>query len=89
VGLSGSVTIGDFAMLGGQVGVADHRKIGDFARVAAKAGVMSDVPERETYAGFPARPRFQWLREVAWVEKSVTKEKGAAKGKKPRDGEET
>ncbi|MFZ1990572.1 MAG: UDP-3-O-(3-hydroxymyristoyl)glucosamine N-acyltransferase [Alphaproteobacteria bacterium] len=90
VGLSGSVTIGDFVMLGGQAGVADHRKIGDFARVAAKGGVMTDVPERETFAGFPARPRFKWLREVAWVEKSVTKEKGAAKGKgKVPDSEET
>jgi UDP-3-O-[3-hydroxymyristoyl] glucosamine N-acyltransferase len=73
VGISGSSTVGDFAVLGGQVGVADHITIGEKARIGAKAGVMSNVPAGAVYAGFPAMPRFQWLREVAWLNENVKK----------------
>src|SRR6204780_3035301 len=40
-GLSGSVTLEDFAVLGGAVGLAPHVRIGTGARVAARSGVMS------------------------------------------------
>ena len=48
-GLSGSVTIEDFVMLGGQVGVAPHITVGKGARLAARAGVITDIPAGQDY----------------------------------------
>jgi UDP-3-O-[3-hydroxymyristoyl] glucosamine N-acyltransferase len=64
-GLSGSVTLEDFAMLGGSVGLAPHVTIGRGARVAARSGVMNDVPPDQTWGGYPAKPRMQWMRQQA------------------------
>jgi UDP-3-O-[3-hydroxymyristoyl] glucosamine N-acyltransferase len=64
-GLSGSVTLEDFAVLGGAVGLAPHVTIGRGARVAARSGVMNDIPAGETWGGYPARPRMQWMRQQA------------------------
>jgi UDP-3-O-[3-hydroxymyristoyl] glucosamine N-acyltransferase len=75
-GISGSVTIGDGVMMGGRVGVADHRHIGRGAILAAGSAVMHDVPEGETWAGYPAKPLRQWLREVAWLGKAIGKRNG-------------
>ena len=66
-GISGSVTVGDGVAFGGQVGVADHIKIGKGAQLAGSAGVMKDIPEGETWGGFPARPIRRWLRETAMI----------------------
>ncbi len=63
-GISGSVTIGDYAMLGGQVGVIDHVSIGAGAQVAAGGAVYRDVPAGERWAGYPARPLREWKREA-------------------------
>jgi len=63
VGLSGSVTLGDFVLLGGKVGVADHVTIGDRVRVAALSGVGTDLESGADYGGIPARPLMQWKRE--------------------------
>jgi len=75
-GISGSVTIGDGVMMGGRVGVADHRHIGRGAVLAAGYAVMHDVPAGETWAGYPAKPLRQWLREVAWLGKAIGKRNG-------------
>lgn len=64
-GLGGSCQIEDGAILGAQVGIAEHVRIGAGARIAATSGVMRDVPAGEDYAGTPARPARQTLREVA------------------------
>jgi UDP-3-O-[3-hydroxymyristoyl] glucosamine N-acyltransferase len=64
-GLSGSVTLEDYAMLGGSVGLAPHVTIGRGARVAARSGIMHDVPPGETWGGYPAKPSRQWMREVS------------------------
>jgi len=48
--MSGSVTLEDFAMLGGAVGLAPHVTIGKGGRVAARSGLMHDVPPGETWA---------------------------------------
>lgn len=66
-GISGSVTIGQYVQLGGRAGVADHITIGDRARIGAAAGVIADVPAGETWAGYPAKPIRQWLRESASI----------------------
>lgn len=68
-GLAGSVVIEDGAILGAQVGIAEHVTIGAGARIAATSGVMRDVPAGEDYAGTPARPARETLREVAALRK--------------------
>jgi UDP-3-O-[3-hydroxymyristoyl] glucosamine N-acyltransferase len=75
-GISGSVVIGDGAMFGGRAGVADHLQVGAGAKIGAAAAVMRDVPPGETWAGQPARPLRNWLRETAWL--------GRAAGRKPQ-----
>ena len=64
-GLSGSVTLEDYAALGGSVGLAPHVTIGQGAQVAARSGVMNDVPPGEIWGGYPATPRKQWMRQQA------------------------
>ena len=71
-GLSGSVSLEDFAVLGGAVGLAPHVTIGRGARVAARSGVMNDVPPGETWGGYPARPRIQWIRQQATLARLTT-----------------
>lgn len=66
-GVSGSTTVGDGVAFGGKAGVADHLKIGSGASIGAAASVFKDVPENETWTGFPARPLKRWLRETAWL----------------------
>lgn len=66
VGVSGSVRIGERAILAGQVGVSGHLRIGEGARVGAQAGVIGDLAPGVDYWGYPARPRIQALREMAY-----------------------
>lgn len=69
VGVAGSVRIGDGVILAGQVGVAGHLTIGSGARLAAQSGVIGDVPDGETWGGYPARPHREWLRREGVVSK--------------------
>jgi len=66
-GISGSTTVGDGVAFGGKAGVADHLNIGSGASIGASASVFKNVPEGETWTGFPARPLKRWLRETAWL----------------------
>jgi UDP-3-O-[3-hydroxymyristoyl] glucosamine N-acyltransferase len=67
-GISGSCELGDFVVLGGQTGLADHAVVGDRARFAARAGAVPGAyPGGQDYGGTPARPMSQWRREVAAV----------------------
>jgi UDP-3-O-[3-hydroxymyristoyl] glucosamine N-acyltransferase len=67
-GISGSCEIGDFVVLGGQVGVADHARIGAGARLAARcAAAPGELAGGQDYGGVPARPIKQWARELAAV----------------------
>ncbi len=63
-GLSGSVTLGDFVMLGGSVGIVDHVTVGTGAQLAARSGVMHDIPAGERWGGAPAQPMRDFFREV-------------------------
>lgn len=76
-GISGSVTTGDNVIFGGKAGVGDHLKIGEGARVAAGAGVLANVPEGETWSGYPAKPLRQFLRETVWLSKQASQKKSA------------
>ncbi|HEX9159396.1 MAG TPA: UDP-3-O-(3-hydroxymyristoyl)glucosamine N-acyltransferase [Rhizomicrobium sp.] len=65
-GISGSCELGDFVVLGGQAGVADHAHIGARARFAARAAAAPGAYSGdEDYGGAPARPMKQWRRELA------------------------
>lgn len=63
-GISGSVTIGDFVMMGGRVGIGDHFNIGAGAKIAAGSNVFCDIPAGQTYGGYPAKPKREWQREL-------------------------
>jgi UDP-3-O-[3-hydroxymyristoyl] glucosamine N-acyltransferase len=64
-GFAGSAVLEDAVMVGGQVGVTDHARVGAGARLAAKSGVIGDIAPGSTVAGFPAIPRWRWLRAMA------------------------
>lgn len=64
VGLAGSCSTGDYVRLGGQVGVKDHTHMGTGCMVGAKAGVHRNVPDGETWIGYPASPEAEQKRLV-------------------------
>lgn len=76
-GLAGSTIIGDGVQIGGQAGLKGHITIGHGAQVGAKSGVLTDIPAGARYAGIPARPINDFMREVALVMKRAT---GGKKG---------
>jgi UDP-3-O-[3-hydroxymyristoyl] glucosamine N-acyltransferase len=62
VGLAGSVQTGDYTRFAGQVGVADHIKIGNRCSLGAKAGLNDDVPDGQSYHGYPAGPEREQIK---------------------------
>ena len=58
--------VGDFVVLGGQVGIADHTRIGPGARLAARSAMVSGqaIEGGKDYGGVPAKPVREWLREM-------------------------
>ncbi len=68
-GLSGSVVVEDNVVMGGGVGLADHRTVGAGAQLAARSGLMHDVPAGEVWGGFPAQALGTFMREVATLRK--------------------
>ena len=56
VGISGSATLEDFVVLGGQAAVIGHVTIGAGAQIAATSNVNSDVPPGARWGGTPAKP---------------------------------
>lgn len=65
VGIAGSSRIGAGVIIAGQSGVGPQLEIGDGARVGPKSAVLSDLPPREDYMGYWARPKKDWMRELA------------------------
>ena len=55
-GISGSTTLEDFVILGGQVGTVGHITLGKGARVGAKSGVNESLAPGAYVRGTPARP---------------------------------
>ena len=77
-GISGSCNVGDYVMMGGQVGAIDHLEIGTGAMLAARSGIITDVPAGAKYNGWPAQPAREWLRSVTWLRRNA---RGAGAGK--------
>ena len=65
VGIAGTVTTGDFVVIGGQVGIRDHIQICERTQVGACSGVMQNISEPATYMGTPTRPATQQLKVYA------------------------
>lgn len=64
VGLAGSVTTGDYVVMGGQVGVAGHLRIGHRVKIAATSSIIKDVPDDCDVGGTPALPLSEARRVV-------------------------
>jgi UDP-3-O-[3-hydroxymyristoyl] glucosamine N-acyltransferase len=75
-GIAGSTTVEDGATFGGRVGIADHLRMGVGSTLAAGSLVMHDVPDGETWGGYPAKPIRRWMREVAWLQRAIGKREG-------------
>lgn len=74
VGIAGSSTVKDGAIVAGKVGIRDHVSIGQNARIGAFSAVASDVPDQGAYSGIPAMPHGAWLRialHIKNIEKTV------------------
>jgi UDP-3-O-[3-hydroxymyristoyl] glucosamine N-acyltransferase len=80
VGISGSTTLEDYVVLGGQVGVVGHVRIGMGAQIAGSASIAEDVPAGQRWGGTPARPLRQWAREVATLAKLAKRGTASEKG---------
>ncbi len=77
-GISGSTTLEDFVMLGGQVGVVGHVRIGKGAKVAAQSGVINTVPAGAEVMGSPSEPMKAYLRGVATLRRLSRRTSGRA-----------
>ena len=63
-GLSGSVTMEDFVVLGPRTGIIPHITVGKGAMLLSRSTVYDNVPAAQFWGGFPAQPKRQWMREV-------------------------
>jgi UDP-3-O-[3-hydroxymyristoyl] glucosamine N-acyltransferase len=63
-GVGGSTTIGEGTVIGGHVAITDHAVIGPGAQLAGGSQVAGDLPGGAAYAGSPARPIRETIREV-------------------------
>ena len=68
-GISGSVMLEDFVVLGARVGVNNHVTIGEGAQIAATSIVHGDVPAGARWGGTPAKPAKLWFREMKTLER--------------------
>ncbi|MEO1236423.1 MAG: UDP-3-O-(3-hydroxymyristoyl)glucosamine N-acyltransferase [Planctomycetota bacterium] len=67
--LAGSVVIGDGCLVGGAAVFKDHVSIGHGCKIAGGAAVITDIPDGEDWAGYPAKPAKDAFREEMAVRK--------------------
>lgn len=82
VGISGSTTLEDYVVLGGQVGVVGHLRIGRGSQIAGSSNVNRDVPPGSRWGGTPAKPVRAWFRELTTLARLAERS-----GKDPAEGE--
>lgn len=82
-GISGSTTLEDFVVLGGQVGVVGHVRIGMGAQIAGSSNVNKDVPPGARWGGTPAKPVREWFREMTAVKTLASRRDPAKDGDTP------
>ncbi|WP_018262668.1 UDP-3-O-(3-hydroxymyristoyl)glucosamine N-acyltransferase [Methylobacterium sp. WSM2598] len=76
VGISGSTTLEDYVVLGGQVGVVGHLRIGMGAQIAGSSNINKDVPPGARWGGTPAKPVREWFREMTTLKRLAARERG-------------
>jgi len=69
VAIGGSSSTGDYVVIAGQTGVADHVHLGDRVIVGASSGVARDVPSGQTVLGVPAIPVREQKRILVTLER--------------------
>ena len=76
-GISGSSELGDGVVFGGQVGIADHCTIGNEARFAGRTATTTGqkIEGGRDYAGVPAKPLMDWVRELYAITALIKKPK--------------
>ena len=63
VGLSGSTTLHEYVIMGGQSATAGHLEVAPFTTIAARGGVTKSITEpKKQWAGFPLMEHRTWLR---------------------------
>ncbi|WP_072680567.1 UDP-3-O-(3-hydroxymyristoyl)glucosamine N-acyltransferase [Arcobacter sp. LA11] len=74
VGLSGSTTLNEYVIMGGQSATAGHLEIAPFTTIAARGGVTKTIDEpKKQWAGFPLFEHRQWLRLQGRIAKLLNK----------------
>jgi UDP-3-O-[3-hydroxymyristoyl] glucosamine N-acyltransferase len=76
-GISGSSVVEDGAVLGGQVGIGEHARVGEGVILGGGAGVLSGKKmhgKGEVFWGRPARPLKEYLRDLARLRKTGSRE---------------
>ena len=74
-GIAGSTTVQERVLIGGQVGIAQHLTIGVESRIAAKSGVVENVLDYHTVAGYPAVDIRTFRRNVGRARRETKKKK--------------
>jgi len=69
VGIGGSCTIGDGTLIGGKAMLKDHVHIGKGCQIAGGAAVINDIPDGESWGGYPAAPLKEKFREELAIKK--------------------
>jgi len=64
-GIAGSAKLGSHIILGGQSGVVGHIEVGDGVRLGAQSMLSKTTRDAGDYAGIPAAPLREWLRQAA------------------------
>ncbi len=67
-GIAGSSSTGEYVVIAGQVGVADHLHVADGTLVGAKAGLMTDTLPGKRYLGAPAVEERQFFRSISLIQ---------------------
>ena len=68
-GIGGSTVIGDGTMIGGHAAITDHIEIGAGVQIAGGTQVAGNLAAGGIYAGSPARPIRETMREVTALRK--------------------
>jgi UDP-3-O-[3-hydroxymyristoyl] glucosamine N-acyltransferase len=76
-GLSGSVTLQDFVVLGARTGIIPHITVGKGAMLASRSTVYDNVPAGAVWGGFPAKSKRVWMRELVALQRLAAR--GSAK----------
>lgn len=70
VGISGSVTLNPYVIMGGQSATAGHLEIAPFTTIAARGGVTKSIKQpNKSWAGFPLFEHKKWLKLQAKIAK--------------------